>query len=100
MRLCHEHGTLQMGYVHSHTRREQDQGSGYTFVGSRISAAYLPQGRWRTPRYLTLPVAPLLPPDAALREAPGLAPFLMPSPDFLVLAVLSWLDNDDLPSTH
>lgn len=69
----------------------------HTLVGSLISAAYLPQGRCRTPRYLTLPVATLLPVEKALREAPGEALFLTPSPDFLWLwaGFCSWLDSEE-----
>ena len=76
-----------------------------TLVGSRISAAYLPQGRCRTPRYLTAPVLtfdalpPALPADRVLNDA-GLPPFLTPppKPGFLTAPsdFESWLDRDDL----
>ena len=56
-----------------------------TFVGSLISAANFPQGRWRTPLYLTPPPAfterplPMLPrpelPPATLLLTPELFPF-------------------------
>ena len=76
-----------------------------TLVGSRISAAYLPQGRCRTPRYLTAPVLtlalplPPLPPDRVFNVAPlGLPPFFTPSPGFLTAPsdFDSWLDREDL----
>ena len=41
-------------------------GRGRALVGSRISAANLPQGRWRTPRNLICPLTPLLSPAPAL----------------------------------
>lgn len=74
-----------------------------TLVGSRISAAYLPHGRCRTPRYLTLPVASLPPAENALSALAGEAPFFTPSPDFLWLepGFCSWLENEEaLRSVH
>ena len=66
----------------------------HTFVGSLISAANLPQGRCRTPLYLTAPLA--LTPFTGFELLPLLLGLLMPDEEAECILCM-WLRLGDLP---